>query len=318
MERPGVLAHGAVGGVIAGAVVALWFLVVDLANGAAFMTPMVLGSAVFGGDFSYPSWGMVIAYTVLHFATFAVLGAAAAWFLATIRATPGLMMGLVFGLIVLSAFHYTGLLLGGVTAKIVLPPLHVLGSNCLAGMAFMAYLHRAYGSERPIGPAALLQYELVRQGVGVGAIGAGAVAAWFLLLDIASGRPLWTPAALGSALFFGTSDPWGVRVSVGLIAAYTVVHLAAFAVIGVAFVAGARGIARAPSRWLMALMAFVVVEGLFIGIIGAMASWVLGALGWWAILVGNLLSVGGMAWSAWFTTPELRARLWEGPVETAV
>src|SRR6267378_3953432 len=102
MKRLSGLAHGAVGGLIAGAVVALWFLVVDVSNGTALMTPMVLGSAMFGGDFTYPSLGMVAAYSVLHFAAFAVLGVAAAWFLAAVRLQPGMLVGFAFGLVALS------------------------------------------------------------------------------------------------------------------------------------------------------------------------------------------------------------------------
>lgn len=317
MKQQTVLAHGALGGLIAGAVVALWFLVHDMATTVPFMTPTVLGYAVFGGDFNQPNTGPIVAYSVLHFAVFAVLGAAAAWFLWTFEIAPGLLVGIVFGLLVLSAFHYTGLLLGGIVSKLVLPPLHVLGSNVLAGMAFMTYLHYAYRSKQLIGPAALLQYPVIRRGFAVGAIGAAAVAAWFLLLDVATGRPFFTPAALGSALFFGSSDPWAVRVSVGLIAAYSAVHLAAFSAVGIAFVLAAQGIARGPSRWLMALMAFVVLEGLFVGTVGAVASWVLTALGLWAVIVGNLLAVGAMAVTVWSTSPELRRRLFE-PIETAV
>ena len=318
MKRLAVSAHGALGGLIAGAVVALWFLVYDMITGLAFMTPMVLGNAVFGGDFNYPNTELMLAYSVLHFAAFAALGAATAWLLRALQVPPGLLVGMVFGLLVLSTFHYTGMLLGGVTAKIVLPPLHVLGSNLLAGVAFMTYLHYASRSEALMGPAALLQYPLVRRGLGVGAIGAAAVAAWFLLLDIVTGRPFFTPAALGSAVFFGVTDPWDVRVSFGMIAAYTALHLAAFGAVGFVFALVAQGIARAPRWWLMALMTFIVIDGIFIGTVGVMASWVLTMLGLWAVIVGNLLAVAAMAWGVWLVTPELRRHLLREPVETAV
>ena len=318
MKRSVFLGHGALGGLIAGAIVALWFLLLDISTMTVFATPTVLGNAVFGGNLARPSGGLVIAYSVLHFGAFAVLGMAAAWFLDATKIRPGLLVGMVFGIIALSAFHYTGMLLGGVTAQIVLPPLHVLGSNALAGMALMAYLHWAYRSGKPIGPATLLQYPAIRRGLATGAVGAAAVAAWFLLLDAVTGRPFFTPSALGSAVFFGASDPWAVRPSVGIIAAYTALHLAAFGVVGIAFVLAAQGIARAPSRWFFAFLAFVLIEGLFIGVVGAVASWVLGALGWWTVLVGNALAVGAMSWTVWAATPELRHRLLEEPIESAV
>lgn len=320
MTRSSLLGHGAVGGVIAGAIVALWFLVFDYFTTVPFTTPTVLGNAVFGGDVGHSSVGLTVAYSFLHFGAFAVLGASAAWVLDAFALRPGLTVGFLFGLIILSAFHYTGMLIGGITAEIVLPPLHVLGSNALAGMAFMAYLHRVRHLDAPIGPAALLQYPVIRNGLTTGAVGAVTVAAWFLLLDVLTGRPFFTPSALGSAVFFGVDHPWDVRLGVGVIGAYTVLHFGAFAAVGIAFELAATGIARAPSRWLFALMAFVVIEGMFIGVLGTMASWVLGAgaLGWWTVLGANALAVGAMSWTVWTVSPELRHSVLDQPIKTAV
>ncbi len=312
------LMHGALGGLIAGAVVALWFLAVDMTTGVAFMTPMVLGNAVFGGDFAYPSVDLLFAYSVLHFAAFAVLGAVAAWLLSALQVAPGLMVGMAFGLFVLSAFHYTGLLLGGVTAQIVLPPVHVLGSNLIAGMAFTGYLHRVERSDTLIGPSAVLQYPLARRGLAVGVAGAGAVAVWFLLLDVLTRHPFYTPAALGSALLLGVTNPAQVHVTPAIVAAYSALHLVVFIAVGTALAAVAAGLARAPGRALLVLMAFVVLEGMFVGTVGALASWVLRDIGWWAVSIGNVLAVSVMAAVVWAGTPELRERLRDRPVEIAV
>ena len=45
------------------------------------------------------------------------------------------------------------------------------------------------------------------EGFIAGVIGAGGVALWFLIIDTVSGRPFYTPALLGSALFLGLRDP---------------------------------------------------------------------------------------------------------------
>src|SRR5713226_7810426 len=181
MQHPVRMTHGAVGGLLAGAVVALWFLAVDVASGNPFLTPTLLGSTVFEQPLVYPSIRLVALYSLLHFAAFGMLGALWVRLLYAIRAEPGLGLGMFFGVVVLNAFHYSALLLGGITAVVVLPPVHVLLANLLGGMVFMFYLHRAWHSEAPIGIAALLQYPLLRRGIGVGLLGAGAVAVWFLV-----------------------------------------------------------------------------------------------------------------------------------------
>ncbi|MBI4421071.1 MAG: hypothetical protein HY560_09620, partial [Gemmatimonadetes bacterium] len=163
--------QGAIGGLLAGAVVALWFLVVDLISGNPFLTPTVLGSVVFEQTFAYPSARTVLAYSVLHFAVFAGLGVFWVQFLQALRAEPGLLLGMVFGIVVLNAFHYSALLLGGVVAVLVLPPAHVLAANFLGGMVFMTYLHWVSRSAAPMGVAVLLHHPLLRSGVGVGLLG---------------------------------------------------------------------------------------------------------------------------------------------------
>jgi hypothetical protein len=46
---------------------------------------------------------------------------------------------------------------------------------------------------------------ILPEGVTVGLIGAGSVGVWFLLVDLIAGRPFFTPAILGSAVFSGLS-----------------------------------------------------------------------------------------------------------------
>jgi hypothetical protein len=70
-----------------------------------------------------------------------------------------------------------------------------------------------------------------RHGIRAGLIGAAVVATLFLMVDLAAGRPLWTPALLGSVLFTGERlpatgfDPWA---RMELILGYTAVHGAVF------------------------------------------------------------------------------------------
>src|SRR5688572_16774181 len=63
-----------------------------------------------------------------------------------------------------------------------------------------------------------------RWGVAAGLLGAFVVAVYFLALDLAAGRPLATPNALGSALFLGAPFDLARPISLTLIAGYTLVH----------------------------------------------------------------------------------------------
>src|SRR6266516_3655500 len=276
-------ARGAVGGLLAGLTVALWFLVVDSLAGRPFHTPAVLAGALARQDIATPTFRIVAAYTVVHFAVFALLGVAMAAAIGTLRLPPRLLLAVPFGLVAQELVFYAGLLLSGTPRVAVVPWPHVVLANVLSGGVLMWYLHRAQPNEGALGLAALKGHPLLARGLVTGLIGAGVVAVWFFLLDIAAGHPLRTPAALGAALLFGASNVGEIQPNLGLVAAYTVVHVAAFAVTGTLFVA-------------------VAVQALG-------AQWVLGTLGTWSVLVANVLAVTAMGWYVWETHPLLRHRL---------
>jgi hypothetical protein len=299
------LVHGAIGGLVAGLVVALWFLGVDVAAGQAFQTPTRLADAVIGGE-HVAGARLIATYTVLHFGVFAVLGMAATSFLRAINVAPGLLVGAVFGLVVLTGAHYGALVVTGGHVLDALPALHVIVANVLGGMAMMTYLHFATRDTAPMGLGVLRDQRLVTRGLATGLVGAGAVAAWFLLLDVARGQPFYTPAALGAALLLGATSHAEVTVTLPLVAAYTVLHVAAFAAIGVAVEWIAERTERAPGVLRAGVLAFVLVEGLFVGVVGALSQWVLGALGYWAVAVGNVLALISMGMWLLVTHPRLR------------
>lgn len=310
--------HGLVGGIVAGAVVALWFYVVDRLTAWPFRTPTVLASVFTGQQVLGPTPSLIVTYTVLHFGVFALLGLATAVILETTGTVAGLLMGLVFGFGVLNTVHYGSLLVADASFLTVLPVTHVVLANLAGGISLMAYLHYALHPADPLGLGVLVRYPLVARGLGTGLIGAFAVAAWFFVLDVWTSHPFYTPAALGSAVFLGAASPADVQVNWGLIGAYTVLHLAAFSVVGVAFTWVAERLERAPSLWLVALMSGIVLEALFVATVGTVSSWVLGALGWWAVLVGNLAAVVAMGKWVLVSQPELEKRLLHEPVATSV
>src|SRR2546422_2576203 len=303
------VARGAVGGLLAGLTVALWFLVVDSLAGRPFHTPAVLAGALARQDIAAPTFRIVAAYTVVHFAVFALLGVAMAAAIGTLRLPPRLLLAVPFGLVAQELVFYAGLLLSGTPRVAVVPWPHVVLANVLSGCVLMWYLHRAQPDEGALGLAALKGHPLLARGLVTGLIGAGFVAVWFFLLDVAAGHPLRTPAALGAALLFGASNVGEIQPNLGVVAAYTVVHGASFAVTGTLFVAVAEQIERAPAFVLLAGMAAIVLEAVAVAALALGAQWVLGTLGTWSVLVANVLAGTAMGGDGWGTHPVLRHRL---------
>jgi len=319
MKRPvnELIAHGVVGGLLAGLVVALWFLLVDSLAGRPFHTPAVLASALSRQDITTPSFRLVAAYTVVHFAVFALLGVAMAGAIAALRMPPRLLLAVPFGLVAQELVFYAGLLSSGTGRVAVVPWPQVVIANVLSGFVLVAYLHRAAREQRPLGLAFLKGYPLLAQGVVTGLVGAAVVALWFFALDVAAGQLLRTPAALGAALLFGASNVAAIQVNLGIVAAYTAVHVAAFVVAGTVFVAVAEQIERAPVLIVLIAMAMIVLEAVVVAMLALGAQWVLGTLGIWSVLVANVLAVSAMGWYVWATHPLLRRRLHE-PVQVHV
>jgi hypothetical protein len=149
---------------------------------------------------------------------------------------------------------------------------------------------------------ALNVVKLYRQGVIAGTLGAATIALWFLLLDLLEGHPLYTPHALGSALFFGVdellvSEP--SQVSLGIVAAFTLIHWFVFAVIGCVASRLLDAAERNPNLGFGILLLFVLFEFGFVAAAFVFAEPVLRTLAWQAVLVGNLLAAIVMGAYLW-------------------
>ena len=315
MRRPAqaVIVHGVIGGLLAGLVVALWFLVADTLAGHPFRTPALLAGVLLNHEIPQVTARLVVVYTVLHFGVFAVLGVGMSWLSASFAAPPRLLLSLVFGVLLQELTFYIGLLLLHAPRLGVIAWPNVVGANIAAGLVLMGYLHYAERDPRPLRIAALRDHPVLARGAVNGLIGAAVVAVWFFLLDLANGSPFRTPAALGSALLLGASGPGEISATFGLVAVYTLVHVAAFVVAGIVFVALAEQVERVPAMALLVLLTAILLEGLVLATIGVGAQWVLGTVGWLSVAVANALAVVAMGWQVWRTHPMLQRRLLEHP-----
>ncbi|MDF1505659.1 hypothetical protein [Roseisolibacter sp. H3M3-2] len=96
--RP-LLADGLLAGVIGATVIAVWFLIVDAADGRPFFTPTTLGAALVGAapsEAGRPSAAsLVLAYTVFHYGAFVLVGLAAALLVSLAEREPSVLLGFV-------------------------------------------------------------------------------------------------------------------------------------------------------------------------------------------------------------------------------
>jgi len=148
---------------------------------------------------------------------------------------------------------------------------------------------------------------LYQEGMIAGVIGAATVALWFLLLDSAAGRPLYTPTVLGSAIFrhAALASPETLSVSMEMVLMFTWIHVLVFAALG--------GIAsrllamaeRNPSWGFGLLLLFVVFEFGFVAAAALIASPVLRVIPWPSVLAANLLAAAAMSAYFWRRHPQL-------------
>lgn len=146
------------------------------------------------------------------------------------------------------------------------------------------------------------------EGMIAGLIGAATIAIWFLILDTISGRPLYTPTVLGTALFQGGKSlgfPQGLQISWEMTLMYTWVHGMVFVVIGGIVSYFLRLAEKNPNLGFGIVLLFVVLEFGFIGAAFVYAEPILHVLAWPSVFIGNLLAAAGMVGYFWLHHPNL-------------
>ena len=140
----------------------------------------------------------------------------------------------------------------------------------------------------------------VREGAIAGIIGASAVALWFLIVDSIAGRPFFTPAVLGASLFDLLGGGFGGRGLFTHVAAYTVIHFAAFILIGIAAAMLMNVLDRKPSLLIGFIGLFLVFELCVIGAVAVLSqSPLFGTIAWYQLGAANLLAAYFMGRYLW-------------------
>lgn len=313
-RSPRMLLHGAVAGILAATALAIWFLVIDRVSGVPMHTPAFLAGALLGMQNAQPATGTIVAYTIFHYAVFIALGILFAWLIGNVPTFRGVLFGAIVGFLLFDLLFYAGLVISGTNIIRALGWPRVLVGNIVAGIVMIGYLGAVLPSEGRGWLPALREHRTAREGLIAGLLGAAAVAVWFLVLDAAGRRLLFTPAALGSALFFGATSPAQVTVDFATVAGYTLIHVAAFVLVGLVAAAVVRGSEDSPPLVLGLALLLAVAETFFIGLVAIAASWILGTVAWWTIAVGNVLAVLAMGAYLLQAHPRMRHTLRE-PLE---
>ena len=311
----GLVPRGIVAGVIGATALAFWFLVIDGSQGEPFRTPGFLGGALLGTDALDPSFGPVMLFTLLHYVAFIGVGLGASWTLSKIHTTPNIFLGLALGFGMFDLVFYTSVTVTGVDVIGEFGWPSVLLGNLIAGVSLMSFLHFT-GARPPLSWWSTLgQNRVFREGVVAGLVGAWTVALWFFMVDMGRGQPFFTPGALGSALFLGSTDPSSVSISVMTVAGYSIVHIGAFFALGFVAAAIAGYAEDTPLLIIAAVMLFMAFEAFFMGLMALSAEFLLSALAWWAIVVGNVLATLAMGFYLWVKHPRLREALAANPMD---
>jgi hypothetical protein len=150
---------------------------------------------------------------------------------------------------------------------------------------------------------------VLREGFIAGLIGAAAVALWFLAVDVIAGRPFFTPAMLGSAVFWGARDPAQVVIEYSRIIGYTMIHVSAFIVVGTIAAGLAAEVEVAPPTLYLVVVFFAIFEFGFYVTLAVLAQPLLGSLAWWNVAIGNAIAASGMGYYLWRIHPKVAQTL---------
>lgn len=148
---------------------------------------------------------------------------------------------------------------------------------------------------------------LVREGVIAGAIGATVIAVWFFAIDLIAGHPLFTPATLGRGMLSLLGPvPAGQSVAL-LVVGYTIVHYAAFVLVGLIAAMIVSVANREPSILLGFVVLFAAIEVGFYAFVSLLEEATpLGSLAWYNVMIGNVLAAAAMGMYLFRAHPVLR------------
>ncbi len=299
-------------GVLGGAIVALFFLFMDLLDGRPLFTPSLLGSVLFHGiaaeAVTQVQLDAVVYFSILHIVAFAALGAAISLLVHEVELHarhPAVVLLVILAILEMGFFLMAPVAPSGVIARLGIVRLGVANLLAAGTMAlFFVLSHRARAWKK----FKHTRGDLIFDSFCSGAIGGSAVGLFFLVIDFLDGQPLFTPSLLGSVLFHGVGVEDVTQVRLDAVVYFSIAHIAAFVALGAAIsflVHEAELHSRHPVEVLLVLLAILEV-GFFL--VASLAfPGLIARLGIVRVGVANLLAAGSMAL---FFVLSHRAKAW--------
>lgn len=153
---------------------------------------------------------------------------------------------------------------------------------------------------------------ILRGGLFAGLIGYMTIVVFFAVFNLLAGRSLfYTPALLGSALFFGLEDRAALEITAAPVLTFNMVHLLVMLATGmVTSWLFAKSEKYPLTQWAV-LVALIFIGFHLFAAVALFAGTLLGTLGWFQILLASVLAAVGMAWYLLRLHPFLRRELRE-------
>jgi hypothetical protein len=154
---------------------------------------------------------------------------------------------------------------------------------------------------------------IIMDGMLAGLAGALIIAIWFFIFDAVRGAPLQTPALLAAALLHGSHVPAAMtRPGWTLVAEYTAVHFAVFAILGAIGALLIDESEQHPELFGTLLIFTIGFEVFFIAVLMLAGPAAAAAMPWWKVIIGNLMATAGMI-AVFFHRQRALARNLMGP-----
>jgi hypothetical protein len=284
------LPDGEMAGLIGGLVIVLWYIIFDAGAGRDLSSFADVLASAFGRGGAITIFGRV----VLHFGIFVVIGAISALMLEAAEWQRPLLPAMIVLVPVFDIFFIMVLMLVGPSSQESLPWWKFIMGDAMATAAMIAYFVERH-------PTLANQMGgrwtgVVREGAVGGLIGAVVVAVWFFIYGVFTGDVLRTPAVLGAAIFKGQFDPDRVQVTAALVLGYTASHFFAFVIFGIAVAVLLLATEYEPVFAVGVLFVLGVFEVFAICVLALFDYAALSALGFWELVIANLLAAAAMMW----------------------
>ena len=158
----------------------------------------------------------------------------------------------------------------------------------------------------PVSPI-LSEAGVYAEGMLAGAVGAAAIALWFLVIDTIQGQPFYTPTVLGTVIFGGapTVDGGAIVPSLETVVSFTWIHALVFLLIGMGAAKLLDAAEYDSNLGFGVILLFVLFQCGFMELCMILADGALHALAWPTVMGGNLFAAAAMARVLWRRHPGL-------------